>query len=133
MWLHMLLFAGLLAVSAGMRLGWPGRLSALPGVRMALLVILAGNTLGTAVTWQAMQKSAYPPGAAFAKKDLPYEETLVVRQGADEMEMTLRIPEKEREEEKKSAAETDEEQSPDKSLQEEIFRYNQEKQDPDYY
>ena len=133
MWIHIILFLGILLAAAAVRFHvFPG-IGELPDLKLALLVVFLGNLLGAAVTWQSMSKAACPAGTAFPREEMPYEETLLVQRGTEEMSLTVRIPEKEREEEPVREPEKEKVESPAGRLQEEIFRYNQEKQDPDYF
>ena len=133
MWIHIILFTGVLGAAAALRFHLLPGLGRLSDVRPALLVVFLGNLLGAAVTWQAMNKAALPAEAAFPKKEVPYEETLLVQRGSEEMTLSVRIPEREREEEPAEDLQKERTGTPSRRLQEEIFRYNQDKQDPDYF
>lgn len=140
MWIHIFIMAGIAGFAIAVKLGWQmgGPLDDKEGRRLFLLVALAGNLLGMAVTLKSGMPKTYVRGYTMEKEETgSYEEQFSVSVDGEEAgEVQIRIPEKELPEEE-TAGETEQEVSSEKEwqkeLQDAVARYNQEKSDPDYY
>lgn len=138
MWVHIIIFVLILAAAAGWKKGWlpsenPGNEK---GRKLFLLVAVCGNVLGMLLT--VRDGNGQLQEYRLKKEETgSYEEKMVVFvEGEESLSLYVQIPEKETEEE--GGGETVQESfSPEeerlRELQEVISRYNQEKNDPDYY
>lgn len=137
MWIHIAIFV-LVPVSAlCWRQGWlPGADSmGKKGLRLYVLVALAGNLAGMALTWES-QKEAEPTENVRLEKEETgsHEEKFHVFVNGEERILYVQVPQKEGEEpEDREEPEISEEEQELLELLQEIEQYNQEKGDPDYY
>lgn len=139
MWIHAIIFGILLVVWVGSKAGWfPSKKEDEDkSLSLFLVVVLAGNLLGMALTIQKGGSQIYVEGTGLKKEeDQTYEEKFVVSvDGEKAGHVYVQIPEKELEEEREETKDQDitPEQQQKKELEEAITNYNLEKNDPDYY
>lgn len=139
MWVHFLIFAMILAILAGMRLGWirAENEGVKKGMHLFIAAAFAGNLLGMVLTAQSGSSRIYTEGYRLKKEaDQTYEEKFQVYvDGESAGSLYVQIPQKEAEEEAEGEPDTElsQEEAQKKKLQEAVEEYNQEKEDPDYY
>lgn len=137
MWVHIAVFAVLLVWLLGWKRGWipPGDEKKEKGRKMFLLVALCGNMLGLLLTIQ--NNSQNVEDYRLEKEDTgSHEEKMIVSiEGEKQESLYVQIPGKEQisEEEEPEEEPLSQAEVLKKQIQEEISRYNQEKDDPDYY
>lgn len=139
MWIHIIIFAGILGTAAAWKAGWL-RLEGLEengGKKLFFIVALAGNLMGLFVTLGSGNGTVYSDGYRLEKEDTgSYEEKFMVSVDGEEAgTMYVQVPEKESGEEPQSSSsrELTEKEVQEQKLREAVARYNQEKNDPDYY
>lgn len=140
MWVHLAIFI----LVAGIVLTWKAGWIQLDGladknsVRLFLIVAVCGNLLGILLTMTSGGKEVYTNGHRLEKNETGTytEEFQVSVDGENSEKVEIQVPEKETEEEE-PAAEAEKETTPEenrkKELREAIEKYNEEKEDPDYY
>ena len=139
MWIHIAVFVIILAVLTGWKKGWiPSEgIGGKEGIRLFAAVAIAGNLLGMVVTVNNGSGQIYSEGCRLKKEDTgSYEEKFKVSvDGKKAGSMYIQVPEKELEEqeEQEPVQELTQEEQRKKDLSDEIARYNEEKNDPDYY
>lgn len=137
MWVHIVIFAVLLAWAVGWKTGWlpSGNEKKEKGRKLFLLVALCGNMLGLFLTIQNGSRSVQD--YRLKKEDTgSYEEKMVVSiEGEEQESLYVQVPGKETAQEETDAGQEplSPEEERKKQIQDEISRYNEEKQDPDYY
>lgn len=139
MWIHITIFIIVLIFLAASAAGWlPEEISReRKGRRLFVAVALAGNLLGLALTLQSGSSKVYSEGHQLKKEETGgYEEKFMVSvDGEKAGSMYVQIPEKEleetRQEEQEQTLSPGEER--ERELLEAVSRYNEEKNDPDYY
>ena len=140
MWVHIVIFVVIAGIGAGWKAGW-FRLDGLAdreSVRLFLIVAVCGNFLGMALTLTSGGREVYTDGYRLRKETTGAytEEFEVSVDGGDAEKFQIQIPEKESEEEK-SDQETQKKETPEESrkkeLREAVEKYNEEKEDSDYY
>lgn len=138
MWVHIVIFI----IAGGLALGWkkgwiPTRgLETAQGRRLFVLVALAGNIVGMALTLKNGGGQTYQEGYQMKKEEgVSYEEKFEVSvDGESAGSVYIQVPEKESEEEELQQDVMEEEEvSESQKLQEAVAAYNEEKNDPDYY
>lgn len=139
MWVHIVVFVITLAAFAGWKKGWiPSEgIGGKEGVRLFVLVALAGNLLGLVITAGSGSGQVYTRGYRLEKEDTgSYEKEFMVSVDGEETgSLYVQIPQKELEEQEVSeqSRELSEEELHRMELQEAIAKYNQLKNDPNYY
>lgn len=140
MWIHIAVFVIIAGIVLGWKAGWL-RLDGLAdreSIRLFLLVAVCGNLLGMMLTVTSGGTEIYTDGHRLKKETTGAytEEFQVSVDGEDSGKFQVQVPEKESEEketeEESEKAETPEE-SRTKKLKEAVEKYNEEKEDPDYY
>lgn len=139
MWIHIVIFVIILAASAGWKMGWLPKegLGDAKARKLVVLVALSGNLLGMFLTMENGRTQVYTQGHRLPKEETgSYEEEfLVLVEGEDAQSMYVQVPEKEGPEtaEEAEAREPTEQELRQRELMDAVARYNQEKNDPDYY
>ena len=140
MWIHLVIFIVTAGVAAAWKAGWL-KLDGLAdrnSVRLFFLVAVCGNLLGMLLTLTGGSGEVYTQGHRLQKETTGAytEEFEVTVDGKESEKLEIQVPEKESEEEN-TAGETAKEETPEESrkreLKEAIEKYNEEKEDPDYY
>lgn len=141
MWIHLVIFLVLFILAISVKAGWIDLegLTDGQGWRLFLLVAFSGNLLGLYLSMGG-NTGANEVSTRFKREaDSSYEKRFeVCVEGEDPITVTVQIPPKESTEDAKDPdTKEPETTSLDKRLQQrildEIIRYNQEKDDPDYY
>ena len=139
MWLHGTIFAGLLLILAGSRMGWLQKFEGMDArsFRLFWIAAFAGNLLGSGLT----AKEYMEPDETFTKlareEGKAYKQELSVEvDGSEVRTVRILVPGKEI----YASEETDTEQdgnaferSAERQIEDKVTLYNQEKNDPDYY
>lgn len=139
MWVHIVIFVIILAAYAGWRKGWlPAEgIGGREGVKLFVLVALAGNFLGLILTAGSGNGRVYTQGYRLEKEDTgAYEKKFLVSVDGEETgSLYVQVPEKEsgEREETQQDKELSKEEIRQRELKEVIAKYNQERNDPDYY
>lgn len=139
MWIHVVIFILIFGSCGAWKAGWLPMegLGDEKGRRMFLMVALAGNLLGMAITLQGSQGADSRQEYRLPKEETgAYEkEFLVSVDGKDAASIYVQIPEKETEEEaqEEPVKEPSKKEKQEKELKDAIALYNQERNDPDYY
>lgn len=139
MWIHVVIFILILGSWAAWKAGWLSLegLGDEKGRRMFLMVALAGNILGMAITLQSSKEADFDGEYRLPKEETgAYEqEFLVSVDGKNTTSIYVQVPEKETEEEapEEPVKEPSKEEKQEKELKDAIARYNQERNDPDHY
>ncbi len=139
MWIHIVIFVMILAAAVGWKMGWLPRdgLGDSKARKLVVLVALSGNLLGMFLTMGNGRAQVYTQGHKLPKEETgSYEEEfLVFVDGKDAQPMYVQVPEKEGPEtvEEEEVREPTEQELRQRELLEAVARYNQEKNDPDYY
>lgn len=140
MWVHLVIFI----VAAGSAFAWKAGWLKLDGladresVRWFLIVAVCGNLVGMLLTLTSGSSEVYTNGYCLEKEPTGAytQEFQVAVNGEDTEKVEIQVPEKESEE-SPSSEETVKEETPEESrkkeLREVIEKYNEEKEDPDYY
>ena len=132
--LHICIFVGLFLLWLGFHKKWKiGRmLKDDKGRRLFFLVAVGGNLLGIILSVENNRERQVPK--VMHREELGYEQELVVCvDGGEESRLTLQIPEKENQQEEEGPEEAKQELSLEQQVQDEILRFNQEKNDPENY
>ena len=140
MWVHIAIFAVIAGIGLSRKAGWLhlDGLADSESVRLFLLVAVCGNLLGMLLTLTSGGSQVYTNGHRLEKEitGAYTEEFEVSVDGEDSEKFQIQVPEKESGEELLSE-ETEKEETPEESrkkeLREAIEKYNEEKEDPDYY
>lgn len=140
MWVHIAVFAVIAGIGLSFKAGWLhlDGLADRESVRLFLLVAVCGNLLGMLLTLTGGGGEVYMNGHRLEKETTgAYTEKFELSvDGEDPEEFQVQVPEKESGEELLSE-ETEKEENPEeirkKELREAIEKYNEEKEDPDYY
>lgn len=140
MWVHLVIFILVAGIVLTWKAGWIhlDGLADKDSVRLFLIVAVCGNLLGMVLTVTSGGKEVYTNGHRLEKdtSGAYTEEFQVSVDGKDSENFEIQVPEKETEEED-SAVETEKEENLEetrkKELKEAIEKYNEEKEDPDYY
>ena len=139
MWVHVVVFVVIVGALAGWKKGWipSDGIGGKKGIQLFAAVAIAGNIIGMLLTAGSGNGQVYSQGYRLEKEDTgSYEkEFLVSVDGKEAESVYVQIPEKEQEEviEQKESRPLTEQEKIQRSIQEEISRYNEEKNDPDYY
>lgn len=139
MWIHIIIFVIILAVYTGWKRGWIPKegIGGKEGMRLFLLVAASGNFLGLFLSAGSGNGKVYTQGYRLEKEETgAYEqEFLVSVDGEEAGTLYVQVPEKELEEsgEAQESRKLTEEEKRQLELKDAIARYNQEKNDPDYY
>lgn len=137
MWLHIVIFVMILAAVIGWKTGWlpAERFGNAKGRRLFVLVALAGNVVGLALTFTDGGGSVYSEGYGLKKEENLYEEKFMVSVDGEEAgDVSIQVPEKELEQEEELQPEIlTEEESRRQKLLDAVVKYNEDKNDPDYY
>ena len=140
MWVHLVIFI----VAAGSTFAWKAGWLKLDGladresVRWFLIVAVCGNLVGMLLTLTSGSSEVYTNGYRLEKESTGAytQEFQVAVNGEDTEKVEIQVPEKESEE-SPASEETVKEETPEESrkkeLREAIEKYNEEKEDPDYY
>ena len=140
MWVHLVIFI----VAAGSAFAWKAGWLKLDGladresVRWFLIVAVCGNLVGMLLTLTSGSSEVYTNGYRLEKESTGAytQEFQVAVNGEDTEKVEIQVPEKESEE-SPASEETVKEETPEESrkkeLREAIEKYNEEKEDPDYY
>ena len=132
--LHICIFVGLFLLWLGFHKKWKiGRmLKDDKGRRLFFLVAVGGNLLGIILSVENNRERQVPK--VMHREELGYEQELVVCvDGGEESRLTVQIPEKENQQEEEGPEEAKQELSLEQQVQDEILRFNQEKNDPENY
>lgn len=136
MWLHVVIFLITLGIVLIWKMGWL-RLEGIAdrkSMRLFLLVAVCGNVLGLVLTASGGADQVYSEGYQIKKEtDGSYTaEFYVSVDGGDAEKLNIQVPEKESEE-PVNVQEESSEISEEQKIREAVERYNQDKNDPDYY
>lgn len=138
MWVHVVIFIMILCALAGWKKGWipSSGIGGKNGIRLFAAVALSGNLLGMILT-AGNGGQVYSQGYRLEKEDTgSYEKEFKVSvDGEKSVSMYIQVPEKEKEEQEKPKQNkklTREEQA-QKDIAEAVARYNEQRNDPDYY
>ena len=138
MWVHIVIFVMILCVLTGWKKGWipSSGIGGRKGIRLFAAVAISGNLLGMVLT-AGNGRQVYPQGYRLEKEASgSYEKEFMVSvDGENQGTLYIQVPEKELEEEEEPQQDrklTREEQAK-KDLAEAVARYNEQKNDPDYY
>ena len=140
MWIHIVIFIMAVGVVLVWKAGWI-RLEGLAdkkSMQLFFLVAVCGNILGMMLTLTQGMTEVYPEHPRIKKETSgAYTEEFQLSVDGEEPEtLQVQIPEKETAQ-NDTATEMEEPETPEKTrekeLLEEIARYNEQKQDPDYY
>lgn len=138
MWVHIVIFVMILCVLIGWKKGWipSSGIGGREGIRLFAAVAISGNLLGMILT-AGNGGQVYPQGYRLKKEETgSYEKKFMVSvDGEDQGTMYIQIPEKELEEqeEPQQSKELTREEQAQKDLSDAVARYNEQKNDPDYY
>ena len=134
MWLHIVLFFLLAAIWAGWRIGWlPYEdISDARGKQLFFILGTAGNLLGLILTFQSLDVSVGEDFRLPRMEESYNEEFMLSIGGAQAARFNVEVPEIEKEEVSAAPA-LSQEQEQRMSIEEEIRRYNDEKQDDEWY
>lgn len=137
MWIHLVIFASVGMLCLGIRLN---KIHFLPfqdarNRKLFLMIVLLGNLMGAAYTWQKGSAQLLEKGSYLVKEESgAYEQVFQVDiQGEELAKIRVQVPAKEVEQAEETAPPLTYEESLKKQLMEEITRLNEEKQDPDKY
>lgn len=139
MWVHIVIFGVILTAAAAFRMGWiPAESTGgKKGQKLFLFVALAGNLAGLLLTASSDSGEIDSQGYRLEKEETgSYEEKFMVSMDGEETaSVYVQVPEKEMEEEQQTeqSQELTPQEQRKRELLEVIARYNQEKNDPDYY
>lgn len=137
MWFHIVIFVMVPAIAAGWKTGWlrAEKFGTAEGRRLFVMVALAGNMIGLALTLKDGGGSIYSEGHGLEKEEGSYEEKFMVSVDGEEAgSIYIQVPEKEMEQEKELQPEVlTEEESRKQKLLDAVIKYNQDKNDPGYY
>lgn len=138
MWVHVVIFVMILCALTGWKKGWlpSSGIGGKEGIRLFAAVAISGNLLGMILT-AGNSGQVYSQGYRLEKEDTgSYEKKFMVSvDGEEPVSMYIQVPEKELEEQETSKQNkklTEKEQA-QKELAEVVSRYNEQKNDPDYY
>lgn len=138
MWVHVVIFIMILCALAGWKKGWipSSGIGGKNGIRLFAAVALSGNLLGMILT-AGNGGQVYSQGYRLEKEDTgSYEKEFKVSvDGEKSVSMYIQVPEKEQEEQEKPKQNkklTRKEQA-QKDIAEAVARYNEQRNDPDYY
>ena len=138
MWVHVVIFVMILCALTGWKKGWipSSGIGGKDGIRLFAVVAIAGNLLGMILTLQNGGQ-VYPQGYRLEKEDTgSYEKEFMVSvDGEDKGTMYIQVPEKELEaqEEPQQDRKLTRKEQAQKDLADAVARYNEQKNDPDYY
>lgn len=138
MWIHLIIFAVVFGVVIVWKAGWL-RLDGIAdkeSIRLFLIVAVCGNMVGMALTLTAGRDEICQKNYRIEKsEDGSHTEELEVSiDGGESEKCNVQIPEKETEaEEEETELVFSAEVTRQKELKEAVEKYNQEKNDPDYY
>lgn len=138
MWIHLIIFAVVFGVVIVWKAGWL-RLDGIAdkeSIRLFLIVAVCGNMVGMALTLTAGRDEICQKNYRIEKsEDGSHTEELEVSiDGGEPEKCNVQIPEKETEaEEEETEFVSTAEVTRQKELREAVEKYNQEKNDPDYY
>ncbi|MCI5529502.1 MAG: type II secretion system F family protein [Blautia sp.] len=139
MWLHIVIFIIILLVTAGWKTGWipVEGFGDADSRRLFVIVALAGNVMGLVLTFTDGGGQVYSEGYGLKKEENSYEEKFMVSVDGEEAgSICIQVPEKELELEQKEEPRQEiltEEESRRQKLLETVTKYNEEKEDADYY
>lgn len=137
MWLHIVIFVIILLVMAGWKIGWipTEGFGDADSRKLFVLVALAGNLIGLALTLTDGGGKVYSEGYGLKKEENSYEEKFMVSVDGEETgSLCIQVPEKELEQKEELDQEIlTEEESRRQKLLETVTKYNEEKNDADYY
>lgn len=138
MWVHVVIFVMIPVLLLGWKKGWipSAGIGGRDGIRLFTMIAMAGNLLGMFLTVGGSGQ-VYSQGYRMEKEDTgSYEkEFMVSMDGEKAVTLYIQVPEKEleeQEEQEQSKKLTPKEQA-QKDLAEAVAKYNEEKNDPDYY
>lgn len=138
MWVHIVIFVMIPVLLLGWKKGWipSAGIGGREGIRLFTIIVMAGNLLGMFLT-AGGSGQVYSQGYRMEKEDTgSYEkEFMVSMDGEKAVTLYIQVPEKEleeQEEQEQSQKLTPKEQA-QKDLAEAVAKYNEEKNDPDYY
>ncbi len=138
MWIHIVIFAVIAVLLLGWKKGWipSAGIGGKEGIRLFTAVAIAGNLLGIFLT-AGGSGQVYSSGYRLQKEDTgSYEKEFIVSvDGEKAGTLYIQVPEKEQDEPEETtpAKELTKEEQAQKDLTEAVARYNEEKNDPDYY
>lgn len=137
MWLHIVIFVIILLAMVGWKTGWitTEGFGDTDSRKLFVLVALAGNLIGLALTLTDGGGKAYSEGYGLKKEENSYEEKFMVSVDGEEAgSLCIQVPEKELEQKEELDQEIlTEEESRRQKLLETVTKYNEEKNDADYY
>ena len=140
MWVHLVIFILVAGIVLTWKAGWIhlDRLADKDSVRLFLIVAVCGNLLGMVLTVTSGGREVYTNGHRLEKdtSGAYTEEFQVSVDGEDPEKVQVQIPEKESEEEsppEKTEKEETPEEARKKEFREAIEKYNEAREDPDYY
>ncbi|MDO5134787.1 MAG: type II secretion system F family protein [Eubacteriales bacterium] len=137
MWIHMVIFAAAFFLLLGWRKGWLSAkgLGDQKSRRMFGAVVICGNLLGMILTLQSQEGRLPEEELRLSKEeDLSYEKKFLVSVEGEEAEtLYIQVPERERDDEGGGEETEPEEKTREEELLEAVARYNDEKNDPDYF
>ena len=139
MWIHIVVFVITFVALAGWKAGWiPSEgIGGKEGIKLFATVALAGNLLGLILTAGSGNGQVYTNGYRLEKEETgSYEEKFMVSVDGEEAgSLYVQIPEKELEEreEQKQSKKLTEEEKRQLELKDAVAKYNQQKDDPNYY
>lgn len=140
MWIHIVVFVIILAAFAGWKKGWipSDGIGGKEGIRLFVLVALAGNLLGLVMTCRNGGGQIDSQDYRLEKEDTgSYEKEFMVSVDGEKADsLYVQIPQKElekREEPVQDAKELSEEELRRMKLKDAVANYNQQRNDPDYY
>ncbi|MBQ7372784.1 MAG: type II secretion system F family protein [Blautia sp.] len=138
MWLHIILFFLLCFLAASVKTGWLHieGITDGQGWKIFLLVALLGNLLGILLTLKS-GTFVYKVSDRFKREEESIQkEFAVTAESGDSAKISVQIPEKETENEEGLLMDQEEAQGSSsfrQQIMDEVIRYNQEIDDPDYY
>lgn len=139
MWIHIMIFLLVMGITVVWRTGWVKfeGLEDTAGRRLFVAVALGGNLLGMLLTFGTDDSFDHTEEYRLDKEESgSYEEKFLISvDGEREMTLYVQVPEKETGEaaDLHPEEEVTEEEQRERELRDAIARYNQEKNDPDYY
>ena len=139
MWIHIAVFIVIFVILAGWKLGFlPSEgIGGKEGKRLFAAAALAGNFLGLVLTATSGNGEVYSEGYRLEKETSGShdEEFIVSVEGEEKTSVNVQIPEKETgaDEEASENGNVDKEKTQEEKLEEEIVRYNEAKNDTEYY